>query len=99
MGPSRSWGCVKNYPESFEYVEAQVNVLDEITQSYFYKGNPKLDQTKHTAETWDHEFVDLKMIMLFSKVRAFCEEERHAIMDFFLMPFHIKVSIARHVEL
>jgi hypothetical protein len=35
----------------------------------------------------------------FSKVYAFCEEEGHVIMDCPFMPFHIKTSIIRHVEL
>jgi hypothetical protein len=39
------------------------------------------------------------MIRLFSRVYAFCEEERHAIMDCPFVPFHIRVGIARHVEL
>jgi len=39
------------------------------------------------------------MIRLFSKVYAFCEEEGHAIMDCPFVPFHIKASITRHVEL
>jgi hypothetical protein len=34
----------ENYPRSFEYVEAQVNALDEIPQSYSYQGNLKLDK-------------------------------------------------------
>jgi hypothetical protein len=57
-----------------------------------------LDQTRYIAETWDHEYVDLEMIKLLSKVCAFCEEEGHAIMDCPFVPFHIKVGIARHVE-
>jgi hypothetical protein len=39
------------------------------------------------------------MIMLFSRVCAFCEEEGHVIMDCPFVPFHIKVGITRHVEL
>jgi hypothetical protein len=30
---------------------------------------------------------------------AFCEEERHAIVDCPFVPFHIKIGIVRHVEL
>jgi hypothetical protein len=37
----------ENYPRSYEYAKAYVNALDEISQSYSYQGNPKLDQTKH----------------------------------------------------
>jgi len=48
---------------------------------------------------WDHEFVDLKMIRLLSKVYAFYEEEGHVIMDCPFVPFHIRATIARHVEL
>ncbi len=58
-----------------------------------------MDQTKHIVETWDHESMDLKMIRLLSKVCAFCEEKGHAIMDCPFVPFHIRASIARHVEL
>jgi hypothetical protein len=43
--------------------------------------------------------MDLKMIRLLSKVCAFCEEKGHAIMDCPFVPFHIRASIARHVEL
>jgi hypothetical protein len=39
------------------------------------------------------------MVKLLSRVYAFYEEERHVIMDCAFMPFHIKVIIARHVEL
>ncbi len=39
------------------------------------------------------------MIKLLSKVCAFYEEERHAIMDCPFVPFHIRTSIVRHVEL
>jgi hypothetical protein len=38
-------------------------------------------------------------IKLLSRVYAFCEEEGHAIMNFPFMYFHIRVGIARHVEL
>ncbi len=41
----------KNYLRSFEYVEAQVNVLDEVPHSHSQQENPKLDQTKYIAET------------------------------------------------
>ncbi len=88
----------EKYPRSFEYVKAQVNVLNEVLQSYFYQGNLELDQTRHIAETRNHEFVDLEMIRLLSKVCAFCEEG-HAIMDCLFVSFHIRTSIARHVEL
>jgi hypothetical protein len=39
------------------------------------------------------------MIMLLSKVCAFCEEKGHVIMDCPFVPFHIKACIAKHVEL
>jgi hypothetical protein len=42
--------------------------------------------------------MDLEVIILFSKFYAFCEEG-HEVMDCPLVPFHIKTSIARHVEL
>ncbi len=76
-----------------------MNVLDEVPQSYSHQGNPKLDQTRCTTKTWDHESMDLKMAMLLSKVCAFCVEEGHVIINCPFMPFHIKTCIARHVEL
>jgi hypothetical protein len=53
-----------------------VNVLDEVPQSYSHQGNLELDQTKYIAETRDHEYADLEVIILLSRVCAFCEEER-----------------------
>jgi hypothetical protein len=58
-----------------------------------------LDQPRYTTETRDHEYVDLEMIKLFSRVYAFYEEKGHVIMDCHFVPFHIKVGIARHVDL
>jgi len=43
--------------------------------------------------------VDLEMIILLSRVYAFCAEKGHAIMDCPFVPFHIKKCITRHVEL
>jgi hypothetical protein len=43
--------------------------------------------------------VDLEVTRLFSKVCAFCEEERHAIMDCPFVHFHIRADIVKHVEL
>jgi hypothetical protein len=43
--------------------------------------------------------MDLKVIKLFSRVFAFCEEERHAIMDCPFVPFHIRIGVTKHVEL
>jgi hypothetical protein len=76
-----------------------VNVLDEILQSYSNQRNQELDQTRYTTETHDHESGNSKVIKLFSKVYAFCEEEGHVIMDCPFVLFHIKIGIARHVEL
>ncbi len=76
-----------------------MNVLDEVPQSYSHQGNLELDQTSYTIQTWDHEYVDLEVTILPSKVCAFCEEEGHAIMDCPFVPFHIRASIAKHVEL
>jgi hypothetical protein len=89
----------KNYLKPFKYVEAHVNVLDEIPQSYSHQGNLELYQTRYTTKTKDHEFVNSKVAKLFIKVCAFCEEEGHAIMDCPFMFFHIITNIARHVEL
>jgi hypothetical protein len=58
-----------------------------------------LDQTRYTIETWDHEYVDLEVIKILSKVCAFCEKEGHAIMDCPFVPFHITTNIVGHVEL
>jgi Glu-tRNA(Gln) amidotransferase subunit E-like FAD-binding protein len=49
----------ENYLRSSKYAEALVNVLDEVPQSYSHQQNLKLDQTRYTIKTWDHEFVDL----------------------------------------
>jgi hypothetical protein len=43
--------------------------------------------------------MDLKVVRLFSRVCAFYEEERHAIMDCPFVPFPIRASIVKHVEL
>jgi hypothetical protein len=43
--------------------------------------------------------MDLELIKLLSRVYAFCEKERHAIMDYPFVSFHIKANIAKHVEL
>jgi hypothetical protein len=88
-----------NYLGSFKYTKAHVNVLDGVPQSYSHQGNLELDQTRYIVETRDHEYVDLEMVKLLSRVCAFYEEEGHAIMDCLFVPFHIKTSIARHVEL
>jgi hypothetical protein len=74
-------------------------VLDEVTHSYSHKGNPKLNQTRYTTKTRDHELMDLEMVRLFLRVCAFCEEEVHAIMNCPFVPFHIRAGIVRHVEL
>jgi hypothetical protein len=89
----------ENYLQSSKYVEAHVNVLDEVPRLYSHQGNVELDQTRYTIKTWDHEYVDSKVVKLFSKVCAFCEEKGHAIRDCPFVPFHIRVGITRHVEL
>jgi len=43
--------------------------------------------------------MDLEMVRLVSKAYAFCEEERHAIMNCPFVFFHIIVDIVKHVEL
>ncbi len=58
-----------------------------------------MDQIKHVAKTHDHEFEDLKMIRLLSKVCAYCEEEGHVIIDCPFVPSHIRVGIVKHMEL
>ncbi len=89
----------ENSPRPSEYAEAEVNALDEVSQSYSHQGNTELDQTTYIAKTRDHEYVDLEMIKLLSRVCAFCEEKRHVIMDCPFVPFHNRACIVRHVEL
>jgi hypothetical protein len=43
--------------------------------------------------------VDLEVVILLSRVCALCDEKGHVIMDCPFLPFHIRVSIARDVEL
>jgi len=88
-----------NYLKSSKYVEAHVNVLDEVPRSYSHQGNLELHQTRYIAKTQDHEYVDSKMVKLFSRVCTLYEEEGHTIMDCLFVPFHIRTSIAKHVEL
>ncbi len=88
----------ENYPRSFEYAKAHVIALDEVLQSYSYQRSMELYQTKHVTETRDHEFVDLKMIKLLSKVCAFYEEG-HVITNCPFVPFHIRANIITYVEL
>jgi hypothetical protein len=71
----------------------------EVPQSYSHQGNPKLDQTRYTTETQDHEFVDLKVVKFFSRVCALYEKKGNVIMDCLFVPFHIRACITRHVEL
>ncbi len=89
----------ENYLQSSKYVEAHVNVLDEVPHSYSHQGNLELDQTRYTVETRNHESMDSKVVILLLRVCAFYEEEGHAIMDCPFVPFHIRASISTHVEL
>ncbi len=75
-----------------------MNALDEVPYSYSYQGKLELDQIKHRAKKWNHEYVDSKMIRLLSRVNAFYEEG-HVIMDYPFVSFHNRTYIARHVEL
>jgi hypothetical protein len=43
--------------------------------------------------------MDSKVARLFSRICAFCYEEKRAIMDCPFVLFHIKASIVKHVEL
>ncbi len=74
-------------------------MLGKISQTRSHQGNLKLNQTRYTTQTWDHEYVDLEVFILFSKIYVFCEEEGHAIMDCPFVPFHSEAFITRHVEL
>ncbi len=58
----------ENYMRSSKYAKAQMNVLDEIPQSYSHQGNLELDQTRYTIETRHHESMDLEVAKLLSKV-------------------------------
>ncbi len=75
-----------------------MDVLDEVPHSYSHQGNPELDQTRYIVKIRDHEFVDSEVVKLLSRVCAFCEEG-HTIMDCPFVPVHIRIGIARHVEL
>ncbi len=76
-----------------------MNVLDEVPHSYSHQRNLELEQIKYKVETRYHEYVDLEIVKLISKVYAFYEEEGYVIMDCPFVPFHIRANIARHVEL
>ncbi len=76
----------ENYLRSFEYAKAQVNVLDEVPQSYAHQGNPQLDQTKYIAKTKDHESMDFEVTRSLSKTFY----EGHVIMDFPLYLFTLE---------
>jgi len=43
--------------------------------------------------------MDSKVAILLLRIYAFYEEERHAIMGYPFVPFHIRSNIATHVEL
>jgi hypothetical protein len=58
-----------------------------------------LDQTRYIVKTWDHEYVGLEMVILLSRVYAFCEEKGHVVMDYPFVHFHIRECIIKHVEL
>ncbi len=57
-----------------------------------------MDQTRYITETQNHKSMDSEVVKLLSRVYAFYEKG-HAIMDCPFVPFNIKASIARHVEL
>jgi predicted RNA-binding protein Jag len=65
----------KSFLKPFEYAEAHVNVLDEVPQSYSHKINLELDQTRYITKTKDHEFMDLEVVGLLSRICAFYEEK------------------------
>jgi hypothetical protein len=52
----------------------------------------------YTTETQNHEYVNSEVAIILSRVYALCEEG-HTIMDCPFLPFHVKISIVRHVEL
>ncbi len=65
----------ENYLRPSEYVEAQVNVLDEVPQSYSHQRNLELDQTRYITKIRDHEYVDLEVAKLLSRVYALCVQK------------------------
>jgi hypothetical protein len=65
------------YLRSSKYADAQVNVLDEVPQSYSHQRNLELDQTRYTTKIGDHEFMDSEVAKLLSKVYAFCVRNKH----------------------
>jgi hypothetical protein len=58
-----------------------------------------LDQTKHVIETFGSWICGFGNDQVIFKGFALCEEEGHVIMDCPFVPFHIKTSIAKNVEL
>jgi hypothetical protein len=48
------------------------------------------------TRSWIYGFKDGQITF---KVYAFCEEKGHEIMDCPFVPFHIRTSVAKHVEL
>ncbi len=62
----------ENYLQSSKYAEAQVNMLDEVPQSYSHQGNLELDQIRYIIETRDNESMDSEVTILLSRVDAFC---------------------------
>jgi hypothetical protein len=46
-----------------------------------------LDQIRYIIEIRDHEYVDSKKAILFSRICALYEEKGHVIMDFPFVPF------------
>jgi hypothetical protein len=89
----------EKYIKPFEYAKPHVNVLDEVPQSYSHQINPELDQTRCTNRIRDHEYMNLEATRLLLRVCAFFEKKIHVIMDCVFVPFHIRASIVRHVEL
>ncbi len=93
------WGNWRKLPTIVWICRGTSECVGWSTTIIFTSRESKMDQTKYTTKKQDHESMDSKMLILLSRVYAFCEKERHAIMDCLFVPFHIKTNIARHVEI
>ncbi len=89
----------ENYLRPFEYVKAHVNVVDEVPHSYSHQRNLELDQTSYIAKIEDHESMDSEVAKLLSKAYAFYAQKKERNHGLSFVSFHIRIDIARHVEL
>jgi hypothetical protein len=76
-----------------------MNVLDEVPQSHLHQRNLELDQTRYIIKTHDHESMDLEVANFFQKSKHFVRKKDMQLWILLFVPFHIKTSIAKDVEL